>query len=97
MISSKYFYSRRIGRWLSNIRPVIPLFNSDRCTFVMKTVPWAMPWKPSLSIRLAGKSDGKSSFICFSTNYGIDLVDSRVPDLFLIIFQRGVGVFKAYS
>jgi len=51
-------FRRRIGRWLSNIRPVIPLFNSDRCTFVMKTVPWAMPWKPSLSIRLAGKSDG---------------------------------------
>ncbi|XP_047136930.1 uncharacterized protein LOC100204111 isoform X1 [Hydra vulgaris] len=51
-------FRRRIGRWLTNIRPLIPLFNSEKCTFTMKTVPWAMPWKPSLTIRLADKIKG---------------------------------------
>jgi len=51
-------FRRRIGRWLTSVRPLIPLLNSERCTFILKTVPWAMPWKPSLSIRLAGRIDG---------------------------------------
>ena len=33
----------------------------------------------------------------FIRKSSIDLVDSRDPDLFLVIFQRGVGVFTVYS
>lgn len=48
-------FRRRIGRWLTNIRPLIPMFTSTKCTFTMKTVPWAMTWKPALSLRFADK------------------------------------------
>jgi len=51
-------FRRRIGRWLTDIRPLAPLFTSKSCTFTMKTVPWAMPWKPSLKLWLTDKKSG---------------------------------------
>eukprot|EP00794_Sanderia_malayensis_P003073 gene3073-3537_t len=48
-------FRRRIGRWLTAVKPLIPLFTSTSCTFTMKTVPWAMAWKPSLRIQLSGR------------------------------------------
>ncbi|XP_035698307.1 uncharacterized protein LOC118431301 [Branchiostoma floridae] len=47
-------FRRRIGRWLTPITPLLPLFTSNVCTFTMKTVPWAMPWVPSLNVRFSG-------------------------------------------
>ncbi|XP_077988926.1 uncharacterized protein LOC144443344 [Glandiceps talaboti] len=47
-------FRRRIGRWLTNVTPLLPIFNSNSCNFTMKTVPWAKPWKPALKLRLSG-------------------------------------------
>nr|XP_006821161.1 PREDICTED: uncharacterized protein LOC100372536 [Saccoglossus kowalevskii] len=47
-------FRRRIGRWLTDITPLMPLFTSNICNLTMKTVPWAMPWKPALKIRFSG-------------------------------------------
>lgn len=53
--------TRRIGRWLTPVKPLIPLLQSadsssaNTCNFTMKTVPWAMAWVPTLNIRLVGK------------------------------------------
>ncbi|XP_072020016.1 uncharacterized protein [Amphiura filiformis] len=47
-------FRRRIGHWLTNITPLIPLLTSDTCTFTMKLDAWwAEPWKPSLNIRFS--------------------------------------------
>lgn len=54
-------YRRAVGRWLTNITPLLPLFTSESCTLQMKHPSWEMPWKPSLDIRL-------SDHIKFSTN-----------------------------
>lgn len=53
-----YFYflcvfCRAVGRWLTNITPLLPLFTSESCTLQMKHPSWEMPWKPSLDIRLS--------------------------------------------
>ncbi|XP_032898127.1 uncharacterized protein LOC116986660 [Amblyraja radiata] len=44
-------FRRRIGHWLTDVSPLLPMLNARKCTFTMKTVPWAMPWKPSLNLR----------------------------------------------
>nr|XP_005999526.1 PREDICTED: uncharacterized protein LOC102348151 [Latimeria chalumnae] len=49
-------FCRRIGRWLTDVSPLIPLLNSTKCTFRMKTVPWAMAWMPSLNLRFSKSS-----------------------------------------
>uniref|UniRef100_A0A667XXJ3 Si:dkey-256h2.1 n=1 Tax=Myripristis murdjan TaxID=586833 RepID=A0A667XXJ3_9TELE len=46
-------FRRGIGRWLTDVSPLLPLLNSGRCTFTMKTVPWAMPWIVSLNVRFS--------------------------------------------
>lgn len=49
------FLFRRVGRWITDISPLLPMIQnnqSDTCTFTMKTAPWAMPWIPSLNLRL---------------------------------------------
>ncbi|KAJ8036127.1 hypothetical protein HOLleu_20006 [Holothuria leucospilota] len=46
-------FRRRIGRWLTDVTPLLPLLTSSKCTFNMKTVPWAMAWKPSLNLRFS--------------------------------------------
>eukprot|EP00118_Oscarella_pearsei_P025576 m.308403 g.308403 ORF g.308403 m.308403 type:complete len:657 (+) comp43948_c0_seq1:423-2393(+) len=50
-------FRRRIGRWLTNITPLLPFFDGPSCNLTMKTVPWAKPWDPSLNIRLSGRAD----------------------------------------
>uniref|UniRef100_A0A8C2WH22 Si:dkey-256h2.1 n=1 Tax=Cyclopterus lumpus TaxID=8103 RepID=A0A8C2WH22_CYCLU len=46
-------FRRGIGRWLTDVTPLIPLLDSNRCTLTMKTVPWAMPWVVSLNLRFS--------------------------------------------
>ena len=43
-------FRRRIGRWLTDVTPLLPLLQSptDRCNVTMKTVAWAKTWKPAL-------------------------------------------------
>lgn len=55
-------FRRRVGRWLTDISPLLPLLTSPQasdppvCQFTMKTVPWALPWKPSLNLRFSNPS-----------------------------------------
>ncbi|XP_060069722.1 uncharacterized protein LOC132549769 isoform X2 [Ylistrum balloti] len=46
-------FRRRIGRWTTDVSPLLPLFTKSTCVFNMKTVEWAMPWKPSLNLRFS--------------------------------------------
>ncbi|XP_060936437.1 uncharacterized protein LOC133013499 [Limanda limanda] len=46
-------FRRGIGRWLTDVSPLIPLLDSHTCTFTMKTPPWAMPWIVSLNLRFS--------------------------------------------
>ncbi|XP_031135328.1 uncharacterized protein LOC116036042 isoform X1 [Sander lucioperca] len=46
-------FRRGIGRWLTDVSPLIPLLDSNKCTLTMKTVPWAMPWIVSLNLRFS--------------------------------------------
>ncbi|XP_033729101.1 LOW QUALITY PROTEIN: uncharacterized protein LOC117318180 [Pecten maximus] len=46
-------FRRRIGRWTTDVSPLLPLLTSSTCVFNMKTEPWAMPWKPSLNLRFS--------------------------------------------
>ncbi|KAM4735367.1 uncharacterized protein FYW61_005887 isoform 2-T2 [Anableps anableps] len=41
------------GHWLTDVSPLIPVLDSNKCTFTMKTVPWAMPWLASLNLRFS--------------------------------------------
>ncbi|XP_030605990.1 uncharacterized protein LOC115794558 [Archocentrus centrarchus] len=47
-------FRRGVGRWLTDVSPLIPLLDGNKCTFTMKTVPWAMPWIVSLNLRFSG-------------------------------------------
>lgn len=46
-------FRRGIGRWLTDVSPLLPLLDSNKCTLTMKTVPWAMPWFVSLNLRFS--------------------------------------------
>ncbi|KAJ4930594.1 hypothetical protein JOQ06_024903 [Pogonophryne albipinna] len=46
-------FRRGTGRWLTDVSPLIPLLDGNRCTLTMKTVWWAMPWIASLNLRLS--------------------------------------------
>ncbi|KAE8289221.1 hypothetical protein D5F01_LYC13102 [Larimichthys crocea] len=46
-------YRRGIGHWLTDVSPLLPLLDGNRCTLTMKTVPWAMPWIVSLNLRFS--------------------------------------------
>ncbi|XP_029360751.1 uncharacterized protein LOC115045283 [Echeneis naucrates] len=49
-------FRRGIGRWVTDVTPLLPLLDSSKCTFTMKTVPWAMPWIVSLNLRFSGSN-----------------------------------------
>ncbi|XP_072249772.1 uncharacterized protein [Leuresthes tenuis] len=49
-------FRRGIGRWLTDVSPLIPLLDSNKCTFTMKTVPWAKPWIVSLNLRFSASN-----------------------------------------
>uniref|UniRef100_UPI00398F59E3 uncharacterized protein n=1 Tax=Pristiophorus japonicus TaxID=55135 RepID=UPI00398F59E3 len=55
-------FRRRIGRWLTDVSPLLPLLNAGTCIFTLKTVPWAMPWKPSLNLRFSKTSPLSSGY-----------------------------------
>lgn len=44
-------FRRGTGRWLTDVSPLLPLLDGNRCTLTMKTPPWAMPWVVSLNLR----------------------------------------------
>ncbi|XP_068179668.1 uncharacterized protein si:dkey-256h2.1 [Antennarius striatus] len=46
-------FRRGIGHWLTDVSPLLPLLDGDKCTLTMKTVPWAMPWIVSLNLRFS--------------------------------------------
>lgn len=46
-------FRRGIGRWLTDVSPLLPLLDGNKCTLTMKTVPWAMPWYASLNLRFS--------------------------------------------
>uniref|UniRef100_UPI0037E9351E uncharacterized protein n=1 Tax=Semicossyphus pulcher TaxID=241346 RepID=UPI0037E9351E len=46
-------FRRGTGRWLTDVSPLRPLLDSNKCNFTMKTVPWAMPWYASLNLRFS--------------------------------------------
>ncbi|KAK9514300.1 hypothetical protein VZT92_027776 [Zoarces viviparus] len=46
-------FRRGIGRWLTDVSPLLPLLDSNKCSLTMKTVPWAMPWVVSLKLRFS--------------------------------------------
>lgn len=50
-------FRRGTGRWLTDVSPLLPLLESSKCTFTMKTVPWAMPWITSLNLRFSFTND----------------------------------------
>ncbi|KAK3106688.1 hypothetical protein FSP39_025233 [Pinctada imbricata] len=50
-------FRRRIGHWLTDISPLLPLLGEGQCTFTMKTDWYAMPWNPSLNILFSEKRE----------------------------------------
>ncbi|XP_031560536.1 uncharacterized protein LOC116296630 isoform X2 [Actinia tenebrosa] len=46
-------FRRGIGRWLTKITPLLPLFTGERCTLTMRHPFWERAWRPSLDIRLS--------------------------------------------
>lgn len=46
-------FRRRIGSWLTDVSPLLPLLSTRQCTFHMYTDPWASPWKPSINLRFS--------------------------------------------
>ncbi|KAM8734039.1 uncharacterized protein AB9X84_022967 [Acanthopagrus schlegelii] len=46
-------FRRGTGRWLTDVSPLLPLLDANKCTFTMKTPPWAMPWFTSLNLRFS--------------------------------------------
>ncbi|TDH11363.1 hypothetical protein EPR50_G00060070 [Perca flavescens] len=46
-------FRRGTGRWLTDVSPLMPLLDSNKCILTMKTVPWAMPWIVSLNLRFS--------------------------------------------
>ncbi|XP_019734212.1 uncharacterized protein LOC109521043 [Hippocampus comes] len=46
-------FRRRIGRWETDVSPLLPVLDAGVCRFTMKTAPWAMPWMVSLNLRFS--------------------------------------------
>ena len=49
-------YRRRIGRWLTDVTPLLPLLTGRHCHFHLQTAPWALTWTPSLTLRFSNIS-----------------------------------------
>jgi len=83
-------FRRRIGHWLTPVKPLIPLLQSadssstNKCNFTMKTVPWAMAWVPSLNIRLVNKVQVSNKYKTF---HAMD--KALVPFKLLPLFRGG--------
>ncbi|XP_061677016.1 uncharacterized protein si:dkey-256h2.1 [Syngnathoides biaculeatus] len=46
-------FRRGIGRWQTDVSPLLPVLDAGVCRFTMKTAPWAMPWIVSLNLRFS--------------------------------------------
>ncbi|XP_061530766.1 uncharacterized protein si:dkey-256h2.1 isoform X2 [Phycodurus eques] len=46
-------FRRGIGRWQTDVSPLLPVLDAGVCRFTMKTAPWAMPWVVSLNLRFS--------------------------------------------
>jgi hypothetical protein len=53
-------FRRGIGHWVTDVSPLLPLLVGDqsastavKCSFTMATDAWAMPWYPTLLLRLS--------------------------------------------
>ena len=58
---------RRVGRWLTDVTPLRPLLaGGRRCRFRLQTAPWALPWRPSLTLRFSNASDAGAAVRCMS-------------------------------
>ncbi|XP_017284069.1 uncharacterized protein si:dkey-256h2.1 isoform X2 [Kryptolebias marmoratus] len=72
-------FRRGTGHWLTDVSPLMPLLDRNKCTFTMKTVPWAMPWIVSLKLRFSVNNQTVFSF----TDYGVEkLRPFRVMSLY---------------
>ncbi|XP_037532446.1 uncharacterized protein si:dkey-256h2.1 [Nematolebias whitei] len=77
-------FRRGTGHWLTDVSPLTPLLDGNKCTFTMKTVPWAMPWLVSLNLRFS------------SNNQTDDGMDKLRP--FRVLSLYGGGTFdKNYN
>ncbi|XP_078094114.1 uncharacterized protein LOC144509317 isoform X2 [Mustelus asterias] len=79
-------FRRRIGRWLTDVSPLLPLFNAKKCTFTLKTVPWAMPWKPSLNLRFSKRNQPSSGYS--SSLYPYKLLQLFTGGIFNINYNK---------
>ena len=70
-------FNRSVGRWLTNITPLLPLFTSENCTLQMKHPFWERAWKPSLNIRLSDHIKCKCESLRGSTQPGSCFVWNR--------------------
>ncbi|KAJ8290645.1 hypothetical protein GJAV_G00015780 [Gymnothorax javanicus] len=70
-------FRRGTGHWLTDVSPLLPLLNNERCTFTMKTVPWAMPWVTSLNLRFS------------SSNHSGQYSDRLYPFKLMSLFNGG--------
>ncbi|KAG9345206.1 hypothetical protein JZ751_009751 [Albula glossodonta] len=68
-------FRRGIGHWLTDVSPLLPLLTTGKCTFTMKTVPWAMPWMASLNLRFRSSNYSGSALGCAAR-----VVEGAVPN-----------------
>ena len=54
-------FRRGIGRWITDVTPLLPLLTTEECTFTMYTDAWAMPWYPSLNLRFRNASNSEEA------------------------------------
>lgn len=53
---NRFLSNRGTGRWLTDVSPLLPLLDGQRCTLSMRTDPWAMLWIVSLNLRFSIRS-----------------------------------------
>ncbi|KAI1886130.1 hypothetical protein AGOR_G00210840 [Albula goreensis] len=78
-------FRRGIGHWLTDVSPLLPLLTTGKCTFTMKTVPWAMPWMASLNLRFR------------STNHSADQYSEKLHPFMLFPLYNGGTFDKNYN
>ena len=78
---------RSVGRWLTPITSLLPLFTNPTCTLTMKTVPWEMPWTPSLNIRFSDHISGELF------DHEIKRFDDRMSSFF-VVYSKQLNVVK---
>ncbi|KAL0984814.1 hypothetical protein UPYG_G00147310 [Umbra pygmaea] len=70
-------FHRGSGRWITDVSPLMPLLNNGRCTFTMKTAPWAKAWVSSLNLRFR------------RTNHSADYSETLHPFTLMSLYSGG--------